>query len=463
MELKKPREIALKILNEVSERKNARGYSELEHTDNEAVQSTSETLSKSDEKHQFIEDKLEETLQTIPLSDVDRRLIWELCLGVKKWQLTLDWLIARKTRVPARQYILENILRLGVYQIIFLTKIPDYAAVNETVKLTQKFKIEEFSGLVNAVLRSFVREKDSTRELVKELKRTKPHIGYSHPEWLYERWKKVYGEENAVKLLKWNNIPPKTYARLNTLRVSADILLKKWQEEKVRFKPMAYQWTGENLVFELKSHPPLGNLESLRSGWFYIQDPSTLFCAKILEPKEGEKILDYCSAPGGKTTYIAQLINNNGLIIAYDTDVQRLKLLNENLQRLGVSCCKVVEPDEVSRIEAFAPYDRVLVDAPCSNTGVMRRRIELRWRIKQSRIKSLKDTQIDILTRASKYVKKGGALVYSTCSIEPEENREVVETFLNKQTGWRLDFERQLTPFSDGVDGAYVARLIREE
>ncbi|MGC8743038.1 MAG: 16S rRNA (cytosine(967)-C(5))-methyltransferase RsmB [Verrucomicrobiia bacterium] len=462
MVLKKPREIALKILNETSEAENRRPLPNSEHFDNEIVTDTESIASPANLKHQFIEERLAETLRTTPLTDADRRLIWELCLGIKKWQLTLDWLISQKTKIPPRHHSLANILRLGIYQIIFLSKIPDHAAVNESVELAKKYEKLEFVGLVNAVLRGFTREKEKFKELIKETKKTQPHIGYSHPEWLYNHWKNGFGEENAIKLLKWNNIPAKTYARLNTLLVSAEALLNKWAEEKVRYKPVLFQWTGENLVYELKSHPPLWQLETLQKGWFYIQDPSTLLAVKLLEPKEGDKILDFCAAPGGKTTFIAQLIRNNGLILAHDTNLHRLELLKENLDRLGVKCCRVVDSRMSGEIEFNAPYDRILVDVPCSNTGVMRRRVELRWRLKPQKFKELQGLQLEILSKAATYLKRGGTLVYSTCSIEAEENSQVVEKFLAQNRGWRLDIQKSLYPFADGVDGAYAARLIRE-
>ncbi|HON06479.1 MAG TPA: 16S rRNA (cytosine(967)-C(5))-methyltransferase RsmB [Verrucomicrobiota bacterium] len=461
MEIKKPREIALKVLNDVSVEKDYSAHQEPKVSDSEQL--ISESSNQEGAISMFIEERLEKILQNIQLSDKDRRLVWELCLGVKKWQLTLDWLISQKTKVHSRENVLLNILRLGVYQIIFLTKIPNHAAVNESVELTKKFGISGYTSLVNAVLRAFTREREQMRELLKQIKKSQPHIGYSHPEWLYLRWKKIYGEENVIKLFKWNNTPPKTYARLNTLRTSADNLMKKWTEEAVEFKKINLPYIKEELVYEVKSHPPFGKWESLQAGWFYIQDPSTLLSVTMLQPREGEKILDFCAAPGGKTTFIAQLINNKGTIFAYDSDVSRLDILKENLSRLGTECCKVISPEQFAELETNAPYDRVLVDVPCSNTGVMRRRIELRWRLKPQKIKSLQQNQFEILSKAARYVRNGGAIVYSTCSIEPEENNEVIRKFLNQHPEYKLDCEKQLLPYIDGVDGAYAARLIKNK
>ena len=229
-------------------------------------------------------------------------------------------------------------------------------------------------------------------------------------------------------------------------------------------------WLEENLVFELKSHPPLASLESFRDGWFYIQDPSTLLAVRELAPQPGETILDLCAAPGGKTTFIAQLMGNQGRIVAQDVSEDRLQLIRENCLRLGVTCVEtvVVIPAGVQAL-ACSPstlkrelqlFDRILVDAPCSNTGVMRRRVDLRWRISPEEIERLRATQLDLLKLAATKLKPGGVLVYSTCSLEPEENSEVVKEFLREHKYFQLESERELLPFVDNVDGAFVAKLI---
>ena len=184
---------------------------------------------------------------------------------------------------------------------------------------------------------------------------------------------------------------------------------------------------------------------------FYIQDPSTLLAVAALDPKPSEHILDVCSAPGGKTTYIAQRMRNEGEVLAEDIQPDRLKLVVENCDRLGVTC--------VSTKSATTQFDRILIDAPCSNTGVLRRRVELRWRIKPEEITRLRATQLNILRDSAKRLKPGGTLVYSTCSLEPEENQEVVKTFLAENKSFTTENERQLLPFETQVDGAYVAVL----
>jgi 16S rRNA (cytosine967-C5)-methyltransferase len=405
----------------------------------------------------FIEDLLEIALAGAQLSPADRGLCREVVYGVVRWQATLDWLIARKTNGREQKPALQNLLRLGLYQIFWLDRIPDHAAVHETVELAKQNGFGPQAGFVNAILRGYLREADETKKILTELKISKPAIGFSHPQWLLEKWRKRFGAEKAAQLLEWNNTPPKIFARLNTLKIDAGKLVEKWREENVEYDFVRRDWLEESLVFELKSHPPLASLETFRAGWFYIQDPSTLLAVHEFDPQPGETILDLCAAPGGKTTFIAQSINNEGQIIACDISEERLKLVQENCQRLGVTC---VEPILFSALDLRpSSFDRILVDAPCSNTGVMRRRVDLRWRISPEEILRLHQTQLDLLKLAATKLKPGGVLIYSTCSLEPEENSEVVKEFLHEHKNFKLEGDRELLPFADNVDGAYVARL----
>jgi 16S rRNA (cytosine967-C5)-methyltransferase len=419
----------------------------------------------------FIEDLLETALHGTQLSSADRALCQEIVYGIVRWQATLDWLIARKTDGREQKPGLQNLLRLGLYQIFRLDRIPDHAAVNETVELAKQNGFGAQAGFVNAVLRGYLREHDETKKLLAGLKISQPALGWSHPEWLVARWQKRWGIEKTASLLEWNNTPPKTFARVNTLKTDAGKLLEKWRDENVEYDFVRREQLGENLVFELKSHPPLSSLASFRDGWFYIQDPGTLLAACKLGPQSGETILDFCAAPGGKTTFIAQLMNNQGRIVAQDVSDERLKWIQENCQRLGVTCVELQRAAGILSAEQTkdgtasgtlaARFDRILVDAPCSNTGVMRRRVDLRWRIQPAEIECLRTAQLDLLQQAATQVKPGGVLVYSTCSLEPEENGEVVKRFLNEHADFKLESEHELLPFVDNVDGAYVAKLIR--
>ena len=448
----------------------------------------------------FIEDLLERALAKTRLSSVDRALCQELVYGVVRWQAPLDWLIARKTDGREQKPGLQNLLRLGLYQIFWLNRIPDHAAVHETVELAKQNGFGSQTGFINAVLRGYLREAEAIKGRLAGLKVAQPALGGSHPEWMVARWQKNFGAEKTMQLLEWNNTPPKTFARVNTLKADAGKLVEKWREENVDYDFVRRDWLEENLVFELKSHPPLAALDSFRQGWFYVQDPSTLLAAGELGPLPGETILDFCAAPGGKTTFLAQLIRNEGRIVACDIFEDRLKLLRENCVRLGVTCVEAARndwnrphpgplpqereqqgsarkissdarladqlpkvpprPGGEGRGEGGRVFDRILVDAPCSNTGVMRRRVDLRWRIQLEEILRLQQTQLVLLKRAAPKLKPGGVLVYSTCSLEPEENREVVQQFLHEHNNFKLESERELLPFRDTVDGAFVAALV---
>jgi len=406
---------------------------------------------------------LEEALATVSLSSADRGLVQELVFGVVRWQATLDWLVSRKAGGRAQKASLQALLRLGLYQIFWLDRIPDHAAVNETVELAKQLGLNAKVGFVNALLRGYLREREGTEILLEDLKKTQSALGYSHPEWLVERWRQRWGEEKLRRLLEWNNTPPPTCARRNSLRATADQLLARWDKEGVQFNAREFEWASDEIVFELKSHPPLVSLPSFREGLFYVQDPSTLLAVTVLCPQPGQSVLDLCAAPGGKTTFAAQLMQNRGYIMAQDLDVRRRELIRVNCQRLGVSIVNISRATGTVNLELSEPFDRVLADAPCSNTGVMRRRVDLRWRIQPTELDRLRGLQANLLHRSFLQLKPGGALVYSTCSLEPEENGQVVQQFLAEHPTFRLDYERELLPFNDGVDGAYVARLVREK
>jgi 16S rRNA (cytosine967-C5)-methyltransferase len=408
---------------------------------------------------EFTETLLEQALSPARLSAADRGLCHELVFGVVRWQATLDWLVARKTQGRAQKPGLQDLLRLGLYQLFWLDRVPDHAAVHETVETAKRQGFGPQSGFVNAVLRGYLREADATKALLASLKISQPAIGWSHPEWLVERWLKRWGDTHVRALLEWNNTPPKIFARVNTLRADPGRLLEQWRGENVDYDFLTRDWTGGNLMFELKSHPPLATLESFQQGGFYIQDPGTLLAVRDLDPRPGESLLDLCAAPGGKTTFCAQLMKNEGRILATDTALERLALVRKNCARLGVTCVETATaPSLPAHPECF---DRILVDAPCSNTGVLRRRVDLRWRIQPDEITRLGATQLKLLHLAAARLKPGGVLVYSTCSLETEENRVVVDRFLGESSGFTLERERTLLPFADAVDGAYVARLSR--
>jgi 16S rRNA (cytosine967-C5)-methyltransferase len=408
------------------------------------------------QQRQFVEDLLEHALRGVVLKREDRGFIQELVYGVARWELTLDWLIARKTSGKSQKPFIQNVLRLGLYQMFWLDRVPSYAAVNECVELCKKRGFLAESKFINAILRRYGREVEETRRKLDDVRQTNLARGFSHPDWLCRRWEQRWGKATTVELLNWNNTPPPTYARVNEIKARPEELRESWRAEGVEFSETSFEWVAPMTIFRLEAHPALAELKSFQTGLFYIQDPSTVVAVQMLSPRKGEAILDLCAAPGGKTTCIAQLVRNGGRILAEDLDPDRLKRVKENAERLGA----ISITTDSAAFPRDTTFDRILVDVPCSNTGVIRRRVELRWRLRPEEIQRLALTQLSILRAAARRLRAGGTLVYSTCSLEREENHGVIREFLNEHLGFKLEAERELTPMANGVDGAYCARLL---
>lgn len=403
----------------------------------------------------FIEDVLKRELTGVRLPTADRALIQELCYGTVRWRATLDWLIGRQARHRQVQPAAQALLRLGLYQLFWLDRVPDHAAVNETVEAARALDLGTQSGFINALLRNYVRDAEATRKVLQELRDRDPSLGWSHPAWMIRRWEAHLSKTELQGLLAWNNTSALTYARVNTLRTDAGQLIEHWRKEGVEYDFARWDWVPENVVFLLRRHPPLERLKTLQEGWFYLQDPSTLMAVSLLAPQPGEHVLDLCAAPGGKTTFIAQQLDNDGQIVAVEPDAKRRHRLRENCERLGAD----VQVVAAEAPEARGPFDAVLIDAPCSNTGVLRRRLEARWRLNSNELKRTADLQARLLKEALGRVRPGGRLVYSTCSLEPEENEEQITALAAAHPQVRLLRSRLLHPARDGVDGAFAALL----
>lgn len=405
----------------------------------------------------FAEHRLDSDPGFQALAPGDRRLARELVLGVLRWRATLDWMIAERTRGRRQDPVVQEVLRVALYQLFWLDRIPDHAAVNDAVQLCRDAGLSRQGGFVNAVLRGCLRERAEVQSALEALRTSNPALAWSHPDWLVERWRKTWGGDVTRRLLQWDNRPASVWVRVNTLRISAASLVERWKAEGVEVRAVDFPWAPSGLVFELGSHPPLASLPSFAEGGFYVQDPSTLLSVRDLDPQPGERVLDVCAAPGGKATFMAQQMENSGAIVAHDAVAARLGLIRENRDRLGIRNLEIT----AELPSAEARFDRVLVDAPCSNTGVLRRRVESRWRLDAAELPRLADRQLEILRTAAAWLKEGGTLVYSTCSLEREENRDVVDRFLAGAPEFCLEGDRQLHPVQDGVDGAYSARLKR--
>jgi len=379
------------------------------------------------------------------LTPSDRAFALELFYGVLRNLTLLDFWIAC-LRVSSVQNDVRDVLRLGLYQLFFLKTAP-HAAVHETVELAPKRQ----RTVINAVLRAATRRRS---ELLARANTQPLFVQTSHPQFLIERWQQHFGAEHAQELCKWNNLPAPVYARINLLRIDRTEFLRTYSESR-----------------PLPDHPSFVEANSLPSGALerghcYIQDPSTAIACELLEPKPGERILDACAAPGGKTGYIAQLMQNLGTIVACDRDPERLQILNENIARRAVRIVNILRHDWTRshvplELASVAPFDRILVDVPCSNTGVMRRRADLRWRLRGTDFDRMQHLQLEIVHSLIPLLKRNGAFVYSTCSLEQEENKDVVRRILTEMPILRLEAETYSLPFRDGFDGAFAAKIIR--
>jgi 16S rRNA (cytosine967-C5)-methyltransferase len=379
------------------------------------------------------------------LTSSDRAFAFDLFYGVLRNLTLLDFWISR-LRSSSVDVDLRDILRLGLYQLL-LIDTPEHAAVYETVELAPKNR----RSVINGVLRNAARRR---KELLAEAKVQPLSIRTSHPEFLIERWQGSLGLKNTEALCEWNNQPPPLYARINRLKITRDEFLLAY--------PEARPLSQDPDFVELPSLEP----KALMSGHCYIQDPSTALSGKMMEAEPGEKILDACAAPGGKTSYLAELMHNEGMIVACDRDGERLSLVEENIQRLGIKIVRTLRCDwtraKVSDdVASLAPFDRILVDAPCSNTGVMRRRVDVRWRLQARDFIRMPKEQLSILRAILPLLKTGGILVYSTCSLEQEENELVIEALLREFKNLSVSQQGNILPFRDQFDGAFAAKLVR--
>lgn len=357
----------------------------------------------------------------------DRQFVTLLVNGVLKHRKTLDYALRRHLSKPMSSlpHEVRAILRIGALQILYVDKVPPAAAINESVELAKEFP--KFTGLVNVVLRK-VMEKgweipwpDSKHEPVRYLS-----VRYSHPEWMMQRWLKRWGLEETEDFCKANNEPAQTWIRTNTLKISRERLRDRLQDEGIGVELGGR--TPESLkIYDFGS---LEQLASFREGLFTVQDESSQLVAHVLDPKPGQFVLDACSAPGGKTTHLAQLMQNEGEILAFDIHEHKLELIEQLARKLGITIIQPQLGDARDlpgiRLES---QDRVLVDVPCSGLGVLRRRADLRWQKEEQGLQELPALQFAILERAASCVKEGGTLVYSTCTTEPEENFELVKKF----------------------------------
>lgn len=411
--------------------------------------------------------ELDSALKNSGLDKRDCALVSALVYGATERIITIDYNIEKHLtgKISKLKPEVLVILRLGAYQILFSDKIPNSAAVNESVKLAKNNRCGFAAGLCNAVLRAIGKsglllpeDKDKIKYL---------SVKYSFPRWLCELWQKAYGEENAEGIMRTAAEKPPIYIRVNNLKTTADELIDMFKNEGVT----ADFVKGFDSALQISDTGDIVKLSSYKNGFFHVQDLASQLCAKALEAEENMTVFDVCSAPGGKAFTVAEYMNNKGNIKAFDIHEHRVKLINNGAERLGISIIEGKTGDAEKYDSSNGSADRVLCDVPCSGLGIVRRKPEIRYKEKIL-IDKLPLLQYRILENASKYVKPSGRLVYSTCTLNPAENEEVCRKFLLNHKEFKLIHPLKSHGFDDcgyitlmphihGTDGFFIAAFER--
>lgn len=434
-----------------------------------------EVLYKVEEKGAYSNVQLNYVLEKYAPDFRERSLVTVLVYGVLRHRNTLDWQIEQFSKRPVRKMTvwIRNILRLGVYQLLYMEKIPQSAACNEAVKLARKKGHEGVSRFVNGIMRSIVR--NLSKLTWPKAREEFISVYYSHPDWLVKHWVELFGWKKTEDICRANNAVPALSVRTNRLKITLEGLRERLAAEDV----VSIQSSLVQYGLLLEGSSSLSRLASYQDGLFQVQDESSMLVGLVMAPKPGERILDCCSAPGGKTTHLGELMGNQGKIIANELQKSKLTLLDSACQRLGIDIVQTVNHDGRDLSQMYQnEMDRVLLDAPCSGLGILRRKPDARWRKSLSQVKELVKLQRELLNSAAACVRPGGVLVYSTCSIEPEENIDQIRNFLKNHqdfylsdlspylpTGLQSSIEDRgmLQLYPGMTDGFFICRMERKK
>ncbi|RAL26119.1 16S rRNA (cytosine(967)-C(5))-methyltransferase RsmB [Thermoflavimicrobium daqui] len=440
-------------------------------------------LLKCEQHHSYSNLSLNQALQKSQLDARDKRLVTELVYGCIQRLNTLDWIINQlvKKGLSSLKPWVRQALRLGIYQLRYLDRIPERAAVHETVNLVKKRGHQGIANLVNGVLRAYLRQKNNWKfeapHTLQELS-----LAYSHPEWLIKRLEQVYGSDTSREILAANLRPVKVSLRVNSLKIDQESFIERWHESEMG-EAIPSEMMPDAVRIEQGGNPAFSLL--FQQGFCTIQDESSMLVSRVLAPKPGMNVLDACAAPGGKTTHLAELMNNEGSIVACDIHAHKIDLIQANAERLGI---KIIHPKKIDTRKlaqeraSKALFDRVLLDAPCSGLGVIRRKPDIKWSKESSQVEALAQIQKELLEAVAPLVRPGGVLLYSTCTLEPRENQEQVARFLHTHPDFVPDphFEEylppavkkkaqggngwvQILPHHFESDGFFIARLLKKE
>lgn len=408
----------------------------------------------------------------VELSNQDRGLATEIIYGVIENKYYIDYMIDKLSKVKTNkmEIYVKTLLRMGIYQIMFLNSISDYAAVNETVNLAKK-KNSKVSGFINGILRNVIRQKETIGAIKVKDDIDYLAIKYSYDKWMIRNWMIHFGREFTEELLEANSQRPSIYLRTNTLKITRDELIEKLEKQNIK----ASKVSVVDEAIKVENLKDIENNSIYKEGLFTVQDISSMLVGKVMNPEENSLVLDVCSAPGGKTTHMATLMNNTGQVVSRDIYEHKLKLIKASCKRLNLTNVNVEEYDAMKiDKDSIGKFDYVLADVPCSGLGIIRRKPEIKYKEKEE-FRDLPPIQNKILENASKYVKKGGTLIYSTCTIQDSENIDVINEFLQKNKNFELapinevkvDLDNQekgymkIYPNIHEMDGFFISKLIR--
>lgn len=397
-------------------------------------------LNKIDQERAYSNIQLNHAITQSNLSPQEVSLATEIVYGTLQRRGTLDWVINKLVGDDKKlEDWVRNLIRLSLYQLLFLERIPEHALVNEAVKIAKKHGHKGISGLVNGVLRNAIRNRASLLDFSILCANERLAIESSHPKWFVEKMESQFGTEQATELCFANLDRPFTVVRTNFLKVTRDDLLSKLRTE-LGPAAVVVESPLSKAGIRIMGSGNLTTTDLYKDGYYSIQDDSSMLVAEIVAPDPGMTVLDATAAPGGKTLYLAEIMRNQGRIVAADLHEHRVKLIREQAERLDITIVDTCVCDANTLKDNFKPiFDRILLDAPCSGLGVLRRKPELKWRVTEAEILELADLQLELLNNLAPLLKKGGSLIYSTCTLTVEENQAVIKAFLANNVNYQLD------------------------
>jgi 16S rRNA (cytosine967-C5)-methyltransferase len=397
--------------------------------------------------------------QHAALDPRDRNLITEIVYGSIQHQRLIDFYLQPfiKKKLDHLEHWVKQLLRLSMYQLLFLDRVPERAVVHESVEISKILGHRGITGMINGVLRNFLRSPRASFEQIKDpVERLA--VQTSHPTWLVRRWVNQYGLETTTKICEENNRPAKITIRVNRLKASREQVKELLSQEGFEVEETSQSQDGLRIL----SGGNVAQSSLFQQGIITIQDESSMLIAPLLDPQPGMKVLDACAAPGGKTTHLAEYMKNEGQLIAVDLHPHKEKLVQASAKRLGTTIVQTLVADARKLTDQFKPeFDRILLDAPCSGFGVIRRKPDVKWKKDEADIAQIADVQVGLLSKVSKLLKEKGQLVYSTCTLDQEENQGVVDRFLSEHPHFSVveGSTQQILPYQFGSDGFFMIKL----